>query len=151
MRNPFKKAQRKQRFTLDNVSIPALEGWTETKRNDELIVAGSAGGRQQVTLSTIHFAEDPSLEAFEILCERRLEGERREFEDGFIEGGEPQAVGDGFVMVYSGGDKDSGRIFSGFLSLKLRELVTVYVESIGMSSEDHLQTFKTLVSGVVRA
>jgi hypothetical protein len=53
-------------------------------------------------------------------------------------------------MFYSGGVKRTGRIFSGYLSLTKRELVTIYLEGIGVGPKEHLQTFQSFVEGLAR-
>jgi hypothetical protein len=53
-------------------------------------------------------------------------------------------------MFFSGGEKRTGRVFSGYLTLKQRELITVYVEGIGVAPKDHLASFEALASGLKR-
>ena len=155
MRSLFGKAKQPQRFLVDGVSIPALAGWTETERAPDRIVVKSADGRQGVTLSTMRFTADPTAEEFGVLCQHRLDAERADAEQTgspreILEGGEPRAVADGFVMVYTGMVRDTANVFSGFLSLQRHQLATVYLESFDQTAEQHLQVFQTLAAGLAR-
>ena len=49
---------------------------------------------------------------------------------------------------YSGGEKSTGRMFSCYLSQAKKELVTIYVEGIGVASKDHLDSFEAFVTGL---
>lgn len=147
----FKQKQRAPSFTVDGVSIPAPAGWTEVRREADRLQVGSPDGRHLATLSTMRFAADPGPSEFALICEHRLTAERQDLEDGFIQGGEPQAVpGGAFVMLYSGGDKANGRLFAGFLSVQQRQLATLYFETIGESPEVHLEQYKAMAKGLTR-
>ena len=127
-------------------SIPT--NWVTAKTNLDSIVLRSPSTKQQATISILQFGSDASFEDFKRLCDKRLEAEKKESSNVFIEPSEPFKSGEKFGMFYSGGDKKAGRMFSGFLSLNKRELTTIYVESIGADSVSHLKTFQEFVKGM---
>jgi len=92
----------------------------------------------------MHFGADPTFESFTTLCQHRIDVEKRELSDGFIEPDTPKPFKDGstFGMLYSGGDKKSGRMFSSYVRLRGRELLTIYVEAIGIDPKDHVASFR---------
>ena len=81
-------------------------------------------------------------------CEHRLKAEKTEAPDASITADEPFVEAGKFVMFFSGNEKAIGRSFSGFLTQKDKVLITIYVESIGVDSKIHLQTFEGLVKGL---
>jgi hypothetical protein len=87
-----------------------------------------------------------------ILCQLRIDAERKELGDGFIEPEEPQPFKDGdiFGLFYTGGERKTGRVFSAYLSLAQREFLTLYVEGVGVAPKHHLQFFKVFVDGLNR-
>jgi hypothetical protein len=139
-------------FTLGHTSFTLPPGWSEIRSSSERRVFGSSDGRQQLTISLMRFGAAVTFEDFGLLCQKRIESERRELADGFIQPDTPNPFenSDGFGMFYSGEDRKSGRLFSGYLSYKDSELVAVYLEGLGVAPKDHLESFKTIVSGLGR-
>jgi len=56
-----------------------------------------------------------------------------------------------FEMIFFGGEKALGRVYSGYLSLARRELVTIYVEGIGIDPAQHVATFQALAKSLERS
>jgi hypothetical protein len=83
------------------------------------------------------------------MCEHRLEAERRVAPNATLVPQEPFQNRGGFGFFYSGRDEKSERTFSGFLSLRGKEVVTLYLESSQVASADHAALFKGLVGGMV--
>jgi hypothetical protein len=137
-------------FSFWSCDIAAPTGWTELKKKEDAFVLRSPDGHQQATITGIRLGADASVDDFKKLCAKRVEGEKKEFTDGFVNPSEPFKDGGVLGMFFSGGDKKTGRVFSGYLSLVKRELVTVYVEGVGTAPKDHLATFKAFVSGLKR-
>lgn len=135
---------------LGDASLAVPDGWTVVNRQPDRITLQSADKRQQTTFSLLNLAAVPSFEDFKRLCAQRLEGEQRELKDGFIEKQEPFQDSGTLGMFFSGGDKATGRVFSGFLSVRGKRLVTVYVEGLGTNPREHLATFKQFVTGLKR-
>ena len=125
-------------------------GWVIEKETAELKIVRSADGRQQATLSVIQVSPTAGLEGFERLCRLRIEVEKRELTDGFVEPDAPFTHERGFGMFFSGGDRKVPRVFSGYLSLHSGELITIYVESVGVDPREHLECFKSWALGLER-
>lgn|SRR5262249_2540667 len=141
-------AKAQEYFTIGSYDIIAPTGWREVKKKEDLLVLRSAVGDQRATITLMRFRAEVSFEDFTKLCDKRMEAERSALTDGFIHPDAPFERHGVFGMFFSGGDRKSGRVFSGYLSLATRELVTVYVESISVAPEDHLQSFKAFVNGL---
>ncbi len=137
-------------FSFWSCDITAPTGWTELKKKEDILVLRSEDGHQRATVSGIRLGADASMEDFKKLCAKRIEAENKAFTNGFVDPTPPFRDGDAFGMFFSGGDKKSGRVFSGYLSLAKRELITLYVESLGTGPKEHLATFKALVSELKR-
>lgn len=137
-------------FVIGSADVAAPVGWREAKREDDRLTLQSPDGRQYATISTMRFGADASFEDFKRLCQLRLEAEKKDLPDCFIQSEAPFDIKGKFGMIYSGGVKKTGLVFSGYLSLTKRELVTIYVEGLGSAPKDHLQTFQSFVDGLKR-
>jgi hypothetical protein len=139
-------------IVLGNARLAVPGGWTVVRQQPDRVTLKSKDGRQQTSFSSLTFAAAPSFEEFKRICAHRVQGERLELKDGFIEPDVPQPFrdGDSLGMFFSGSDRASGRVFSGYLTLKDRQLVTVYVEGLGVDPKEHLRIFKEFVQGLSR-
>lgn len=143
-------AKAQQHFAVGSAQIAAPAGWREVNSTDDRLTLRSADGHQQTTISVMRFGADPSFDDFKRICQHRIEAEKKASPDCFIQAEAPFDLKGKFGMFYSGGDKKSGRIFSGYLSVEKRELVIVYVEGIGVAPKVNLETFKAFVEGLTR-
>jgi hypothetical protein len=141
-------AQSETSLRSSTLTVPA--GWNEIKKTEDVAVFRSTNTNQQTTFSILRFQADVSFEEFKKLCTRRIEAEKKEFTDGFVDPSEPFNTNETFGMFFSGGDKKAGRIFSRYLSLSKHELTTAYLESVGVPPNTHLETFKGIVQGLKR-
>ena len=139
-----------QHFSVGSAEVQAPSGWTEVKKDDERIVLRAPNGKQQATVSVMRFGADTSFEDFQRLCQLRLEAEKKDSPDCFVQAEPPYDIKGKFGMFYSGGVKRTGRVFSGYLSLMKRELVTIYLEGLGTDPKEHLQTFQSFVERLTR-
>ena len=142
-----------QRFTIGSSALVAPAGWRKINKTDDRLVLRSPDGRQQATISVLQLNRDVAFDDFKTLCELRIDAEKKEVgEDWFMEPKDPSPFRDRgtFGMFYSGGEKESGRIFSAYLSSAGREFLTIYVEGVGVAPKDHLETFKAFVGGLKR-
>jgi hypothetical protein len=139
-----------QQFTIGSAQVRTPSGWTEVKKDEEGIVLRAPEGKQQATISVVRFGADASFEDFKRLCQLRLEAEKKDSPDCFVQSEPPFDLKGKFGMFYSGGEKQSGRVFSGYLSLTKRELVTIYLEGLAIDPKEHLQTFQAFVEGLKR-
>ncbi|MES2692208.1 MAG: hypothetical protein V4773_01965 [Verrucomicrobiota bacterium] len=143
-------ASAQQHFTISSVDIVAPADWSEVKKEEGRITLRSADGRQQATVSIMRFGADASFDDFKRLCQLRLEAEKKDSPDCFVQAEPPFDIESKFGMFYSGGVKKTGRVFSGYLSLTKRELVTVYLEGLSTAPKEHLQTFQSFVESLTR-
>jgi hypothetical protein len=137
-------------FAIGSAVITAPVGWSDAKKEKDRVVLRSPDGRQQATISIMRFDADVSFDDFKRLCAHRIEAEKGALADGFVQPGAPFEDAGTFGMFFSGGEKRTARVFSGYLTLKQRELITVYVEGIGVAPKDHLASFEALASGLKR-
>jgi hypothetical protein len=135
-------------FSIGSATIEVPKGWSEAKREPERIVLRSADGHQQATVSLMRLNADASFQDFKRLCDHRIEAEKKVVSDGFVQPDAPFKQAGTFGMYFSGGDKKANRAFSGYLTLKKRELITIYVEGMGIAPKDHLESFKKFASGL---
>ena len=84
------------------------------------------------------------------MCTARIDAEKKMLSDGFVEPTAPFESAGEFGMFFYGGDKKTARVFSGYLALKMKELITVYVEGVGVEPKDVLESAQVLVSGLKR-
>ena len=132
-------------YALGSADITAPASWSEVKREKDRLTIRSPDGRQQATISIIRFVTDGSFDEFKRMCQLRLEAEKNDAPDCFIQSEPPFKIHEKFGMFYSGGVEKTGRVFSGYLSLAKRELVTIYLEGSGVTTDVHRQTFKAFV------
>jgi hypothetical protein len=138
------------RFKIDGVEVHAPTGWRQVKTAPDRIMLRSADNHQQATVSLLHFRGNPSFEDFKRLCDHRIDAEKKELGDGFIQPAEPFEKSGAFGMFFSGGDPKASRIFSGYLTLQKADLITVYVEGVGVAANEHLDSFRIFVAGLKR-
>ena len=137
-------------FTIGTADVAAPAGWTVQKRADDRLTLRAPDGRQQATVSVMRFGADPSFEDFKRLSQLRLDAEKKDSPDCFIQSDPPFDLKGKFGMFYSGGDKKTGRVFSGYLSLERRELVVIYLEGLGVDPKEPLEAFQTFAKGITR-
>ena len=128
------------------------ETWQKVKQTNEKAVLRSPDAHQQATISLMYFNIRPNFDAFRELCEVRYKAERQDETEIVIEPPSPQPCeqGSAYIMSYSGSNKKNDRVFSGYLSLADRELITIYLEGISVGPEIHLNSFQQLVKGLKR-
>lgn len=136
-------------FLVGRTQVIPPSGWQLLRTEKDSLVFQTKDERQQATVSVMQLNGSATFDEFKHFCEVRLANERKFLTDGFIEPNNPTPFKDGdtFGMFYSGGDRKSGRVFSAYFSLKHGELVTVYVEGLGVPPSDHLRSFKAFVAG----
>ena len=133
---------------LGNAQIPVPAGWRTIVDDKERVNILSPDEHQQVTFSIMRFETSGSFEDFKRLCGNRLKAEKTDAPEASISADEPFVDAGTFRMFYSGNEKTTGRLFSGHLIQKDKELITIYVESIGVDSKRHLQTFEEFIKGL---
>lgn len=147
MKSASDTAARKH-LTVGHAVIVVPAGWIQLENSGERASARSPDGYQQLTISMLGLKADVSFDEFKLLCSQRIEAEKRETELSFLQADTPLESAGLFGMYYSGAERSVGRIFSGYLSLKKGEFVTVYVEGVGIAPKEHLRTFQTLVTSL---
>lgn len=147
---PASHARDQERLTIGNAAIVLPSGWILLKTDEELASARSSDGHQRVTMSILRFKAKASFEDFKQLCSRRIEAEKKVLEDGFVEADAPFQNSGSFGMFFFGGDKKVRRTFSGYLFLEKNELITIYVEGVGVAPKEHLLAFQTIVKSLKR-
>ena len=133
---------------IGNAEIAVPTGWRKIIDDKERINALSPDERQQATISVMRFESSSTFEDFKRLCEHRVKAEKTEVPDVSISADEPFVDAGAFGMFFSGNERTASRLFSGYLTLKDKELITIYVESIGVDSKRHFQTFEKFVKGL---
>ncbi len=136
-------------FSFSGCEIAAPAGWREMKRTTNALTLRSSDGKEQAMITTMSFGTEATFDDFKRVCQKRIEAEKREVSDGLVNPSEPFKDGNLFGMMFSGGDKKSGRVFSGYLSYTKRELITLYVEGV-VTPTNHLATFKQFIGGLKR-
>jgi hypothetical protein len=143
-------ASAEQHFVIGAADVLAPTGWTEVRRVEDRLTLRSPDGQQQATVSIMRFGADASFDDFKLLCQHRLDAEKKGAPDCFLQSEEPFALKGKFGTFYSGGEKKAGRVFSGYLSLVKRELVVIYLEGIGVEPKKHLETFQAFAEGLTQ-
>ena len=133
---------------VGHARLPVPDGWSVAERTSDRVTLKSESKAQSITLSSLVFGTVPTIEEFTKLCRHRMDAERKGAPNAFIEEGEPIRISDSLVFLYSGGDKQSGRIFSGQLLLAGKQLTTTYLESSGIDPKSHLALFSALVGSL---
>jgi hypothetical protein len=128
--------------------LPVPNGWSIAERTSDRVTLKNASRTQFITLSSLVFGTIPSIEDFKLLCRHRMDSERKGAPDVFIEEGEPARSNGALVFLFSGGERQSRRIFSGQLLLVGKQLTTTYLESSGIDPKSHLALFSDLVGSL---
>jgi hypothetical protein len=134
-------------FNIGNSQVVAPEGWTLlSQSNDKVVLCSSRD--QQATISLIHFEADVSFDQFKTLCDIHVRSANKVVTDGFVEPESPFPDRGTFGMCFYGGDRSCGRVFFGYLSLAQRDLVTMFVEGVGVDPETHARDCQAVVKGL---
>lgn len=133
-------------FIFGNYEFSIPVGFNELNRSKDMIILKSIKDEQQITVSGMLMSLNVSHEDFKKICDKRINAERHDSSVYFINPSEPFKNGDTYTMFFSGGDKKSRRIFSGYLSLTKGELITAYLEGLDISPEQHFNQFKKVVN-----
>jgi hypothetical protein len=114
------------------------------------LVLRSENGQLQATITAFDMNAAASLDDFKLICQTRLDAEKQGLEDGFVTPDPPQPFQEGtaFGMYYYGGEKKTGRVFYGYLSMLGNNLTTIYVEGFAVSPEMVGESFTTFVRGL---
>jgi hypothetical protein len=126
--------------------------WRVESRFDDRVVVRSANGREQATIGIISLKKGLTFDEFCVVCARRVEAEKKRMRDGFIhpDPPTPYKAAESFSLYYAGGDKSAHRVFSAYLLYIESEVVTVYLEGLGIPLTEHSETFKALLSTLKR-
>lgn len=135
-----------QRLELGSAGLLLPRGWRVTEKGDEICTLRPDDDLQEATISLIRLKSSPDFDAFKILCEKRLAAEKLVLGSGFVEARPPAFSQGVFHMFFSGGNQENGHLFSGCVMLAKAELYTIYLESAGVSAQQHLDCFVSLVS-----
>jgi len=140
-----------QLFSTGDVSVSVPDGWRQIANPGGGLILQSPDHRQQVTVSISQMQSHPSLDEFKRICALRLQAEKQQLVDGAIEPNPvPFQQGNLLGLVYTGLDRKTRRIFSSYLLLEDRELVTLYLESFAIHPNQHTDMFKRLIANVKR-
>ena len=134
-------------YTLGSAAFSLPPGWTQADSTDDRMTFASPDSRQQLTISIMHLGKAPSFEDFEVLCTHRYQAERNGVKDIVLIPNEPAPRNDSgdFTLTFSGEENPTSRVFSGFLWIKGSDLITVYVEGIGVTSGRNSDAFHAIV------
>jgi hypothetical protein len=137
-------------YNLGNASFSVPPGWTQVDSSDTRSTYASPDGRQQLTISTLHLAKAPSFEDFELLCQHRYAAERNGVKDLVLIPPEPIPHNDkgDFTLTFSGEENPRSRVFDGFLWIKGDQLITIYVEGIGVAADRNSDAFHEIVKSL---
>jgi len=133
-------------FLIGNSSIVPPDGWRFVSQEDDRLVFRT--DKQQATIGLVRFDKEVTSEEFKILCDIRVKGEKKFLKDGYVEL-EPQFRDrDILGSFFYGADKSSGRVFFGYLCSASKEVVTMYVEGIGVDPVAHGADFRAFVKAL---
>jgi hypothetical protein len=135
---------------IGKAAIAAPSGWIKLTTEQEQITFASPDHRQQATISLMTFKAKPTFEEFKRICAHRLEAEKADAPSISLQPDEAFEDAETFGMFFSGKEPGSGRLFSGYITQKDAEIITIYVESIGVDSKRHFQSFQDFVKGLKR-
>lgn len=135
------------RVAFGDSSLALPDGWSEIKREPDRVTFRSAEQTEQTTVSKLDLSTVPSFEDFKLICQHRLDAEHQASKDEFLEVTGPTNAGNTYKLLFSGGEKASQLVFSGYMVVAGKTIMTVYVEGIGVSPERHLASFKAFVTG----
>ncbi len=146
----FKGFRAPRRFELGDFKLTIPKGWREVRRIPDRVVISSPDQRQQATISTMELNKNVNGEIFGVICRDRLAAERQELRDGVISPDSPTPIkrGNSFFFFYSGVDKDDGRVFSTYMTFKEKDVLTIYLEGLGVAPEEHGAEFKAIVASL---
>ena len=135
---------------LGTATVAPPNGWRVLENEDDRLVFRPSDGRQQATVSLMRFKAAPSFEDFKRLCTIRIQAEKEEAPEAFIEPDVPQPFerAGHYGLFFTGGEKKLGRMFSCYLSCLKAELIVIYLEAIGVAPSDHLASFEAFVTGL---
>jgi len=124
--------------------------WQEVEHGPDLVAFQSPDSRCRVTASVLRLARKVMPAEFESICAHRLGAEKRTSSDCVFlpESPRPQQVRDGQVFFYSGINKESKRVFSGYMRPIEDCVFTLYVESIGIAFAEHVKGFAEIAKTV---
>ena len=135
---------------IGNATIAAPDGWHKVNAEQERITFASKDDRQQTTISVMTFGAKQTFAEFKRICSLRLEAEKADARSISLTQDEPFEDSGTFGMFFSGKEPESGRLFSGYITQKDTEIVTIYVESIDVDSKRHFESFQDFVKGLKR-
>ena len=137
-------------YTLGSASFTVPPGWTQADSTDDRQTFASPDGRQQATISILRLDKAPSFQDFQLLCAHRYDAEKNGVKDLVLipQDPDPHNSEGQFTMHFSGEENPTSRVFAGFLWVKGQELVTVYVEGIGVPSERNSASFHEIVKSL---
>jgi len=136
-------------FRLGKSQIEAPDSWTMLSHADDKVVLTS-NQQQQATISLMRFEVELNFEQFKTLCAAQIRAVQKAVPSAFVEPESPFQDRGAFGMFYFGGDKTTGQIFFGYLSLAQRELVTMFVEGFGVDPQAQGSDFSRFVKSLKR-
>jgi len=98
-------------------------------------------------VSLLRFSSEIDFDDFKRLCDKRLDIEKQGFTEGFLDAKPPFVDGKTFNLFFSGEDKRKARLFLGHLSFVHQELLTIYVEGVGVDQETMWIPLQVLFAG----
>jgi len=140
----------RRRVVIGPAEFATPAGWKEVRRQaNEYVILRSKDGRQQVTVSVAFFSQGSSFDDFRKLCDLRIEAEGKELGKDFIKPSEPFQNNASSGMFFYGA-QDTGRGFSGYLSLVSGNLITIYLEGTGVAVKRHTGAWSILAGSLRR-
>jgi hypothetical protein len=136
--------------TLGTATFSLPPGWKQVSATDDRQTYASPSGAQQATISITNLDHPPTFHDFELLCAHRYDAEKNGIKDLILIPREPLPHNDSgqFTMTYSGEENPTSRVFSGFLWVKGKQLITLYVEGIGIASDRNEDAFKAIADSL---
>lgn len=123
------------------------EGWKEIKRETDRVMFRSADEAEQVTVSKLDLAAEPSFEDFKVLSEVRIAAEHDGADNEIsLDATPPSNDSNRYTLTYSGGERGTQRLFSCHMVAVGKTVMTVYVEGIGVNAQRHAASFKAFVT-----
>ncbi len=137
-------------FTLGSVTFSVPQGWSQIDAADDHLTFGTPEGRQRATVSIMHCGKAPSFPEFQLLCSHRYDTEKDGIKDLVLipKDPDPKSADGQFTMHFSGEENPRTRVFAGFLWVKGQDLITVYVEGIGVPAERNSDSFHEIVKSL---
>jgi hypothetical protein len=137
-------------FSLGNATFSIPEGWTKIAETDGRLTFTAPDGKQQATVSLMRFGAAPSFEDFERICSHRYDAEKNGLTQLTLVPEHPDPHDDNgtFTMSFSGKEEANDRSFLGLMSFKNKQLITIYVEGIGVNSATNHESFREFVESL---